>query len=176
VPIQTLVGIEGEGRPGTLLGIKGREKASGTLGRERCRRTIMRIDNGRRGCRPSQAHSRPRARRTTRETIAVSCRRISSRASVCQPKYGMCLSMPSCQSALVTTTQRILLLRFFCAAHHGRASGQRDQPPAARRAVRWRVPLPGGRTGADVKTPAHDLACLSVAFPSTVTASRFDRR
>jgi hypothetical protein len=34
----------GEGRPGTLLGIKGREKASGTLGRERCRRTIMRID------------------------------------------------------------------------------------------------------------------------------------
>ncbi len=33
--------------------------------------------------------------------------------------------------------------------------------------------------GLDVKTPAHDLACLSVAFPtlpSTVTASRFDRR
>src|SRR5277367_2976075 len=31
----------------------------------------------------------------------------------------------------------------------------------------------------EVKTPAHDLACLSVAFPtlpSTVTASRFDRR
>jgi hypothetical protein len=36
------------------------------------------------------------------------------------------------------------------------------------------VPLPGGRTCADVKTPAHDLACLSVAFPtlpSTVTAT-----
>jgi hypothetical protein len=33
---------------------------------------------------------------------------------------------------------------FFCAAHHGRAPGQRDQPPAARRAVQRLGPASTG--------------------------------
>src|SRR5262249_48956717 len=44
MPIQALVNIEGEGRFGSLLGIKRRQKSDSTLGHERCRTNAMRMD------------------------------------------------------------------------------------------------------------------------------------
>src|SRR5580704_8293616 len=99
----------------------------------------------------------------------------------CQPKYRMCLSVPSSRigapydHATHSIASALSSLPPIMAAHQ--VNGINLQQHGGPCSVS--VPLPGGRTCADVKTPAHDLACLSVAFPrlpSTVTASRFDRR